>query len=34
MIDQAKERGFGPESLTFDSQYASLENLKQIRERG
>ncbi len=34
MIDQAKERGFAPELVIFDSWYASLENLKRIRGHG
>lgn len=32
MIDQAKRRGFAPELVIFDSWYASLENLKLIRQ--
>lgn len=34
MIDQAKRRSFAPELVIFDSWYASLENLKQIRQHG
>lgn len=34
MIDQARRRGFAPELVVFDSWYAGLENLKQIRQYG
>lgn len=34
MIDRAKQRGFAPELVIFDSWYASLENLKQVRRHG
>ncbi len=34
MLDVAKERGFSPEMVIFDSWYASLENLKHIRGLG
>ncbi|WP_215216759.1 MULTISPECIES: hypothetical protein [Candidatus Rhabdochlamydia] len=31
MILKTKERSFSPEYVLFDSWYASLENLKQVR---
>lgn len=34
MINQARERGFAPKLVIFDSWYASLENLKLIRRHG
>lgn len=34
MIDQAKQRGFTPELVIFDSWYANLKNLKLIRQHG
>lgn len=34
MLDTAKERGFSPECVVFDSWYASLANLKAIRGHG
>ena len=34
MIRQAKQRGFAPELVAFDSWYASLENLKLVRQCG
>jgi putative transposase len=34
MLLTAKERGFQPQCVLFDSWYASLENLKLIREQG
>lgn len=34
MLQQAKERGFAPEYVLMDSWYASLENLKRIRNLG
>lgn len=34
MMDRAKQRGFAPELVIFDSWYASLENLKQVRRHG
>ena len=34
MVQQAKERGFAPELVAFDSWYAGLENLKLVRASG
>lgn len=34
MLDIAKERGFQPEIVCFDSWYASLKNLKKVRGLG
>jgi hypothetical protein len=34
MVRQAEERGFMPELVAFDSWYASLDNLKLLRELG
>lgn len=34
MIARAQRRGFAPGIVLFDGWYASLENLKQVRERG
>lgn len=34
MLQQAKDRGFSPEYVSFDSWYSSLENLKLIRDYG
>lgn len=34
MITTAHERGFSPEMVLFDSWYASLENLKLLRDKG
>jgi len=34
MLSTAHERGFQPELVLFDSWYASLENLKQVRRYG
>jgi len=34
MLATARERGFAPECVVFDSWYASLENLKAIRGHG
>jgi hypothetical protein len=34
MIDVADARGFRPECVLFDGWYASLENLKHLREKG
>jgi hypothetical protein len=34
MLFQAKERGFSPECVLFDSWYGSLDNLKTIRNLG
>ena len=34
MLAQAQQRGFAPEAVIFDSWYASLPNLKQIRTFG
>lgn len=34
MLDIAKERGFQPEMVCFDSWYASLKNLKKVRALG
>jgi hypothetical protein len=34
MLYRARERGFSPESVLFDSWYASIENLKTIRGFG
>jgi putative transposase len=34
MLATARERGFAPECVVFDSWYASLENLKAIRRAG
>jgi hypothetical protein len=34
MLTEAKNRGFVPECLCFDSWYASLENLKAVRDYG
>lgn len=34
MLAQAQQRGFAPEAVIFDSWYASLPNLKQIRTLG
>jgi hypothetical protein len=31
MLEGAKQRGFGPQCVVFDSWYSSLENLKLIR---
>ncbi len=32
MLTEAKKRGFAPECICFDSWYASLENLKAVRD--
>jgi hypothetical protein len=34
MLLMAKGRGFSPRSVLFDTWYASLENLKQVRDQG
>jgi len=34
MLKQAKDRGFSPAYVSFDSWYSSLENLKTIRDYG
>lgn len=34
MLQTAKTRGFSPEYVCFDSWYATLENLKAVREHG
>ena len=34
MLKEAKERGFAPECICFDSWYASLKNLKAVRDYG
>ena len=34
MLQTAHERGFAPECVLFDSWYASLANLKAVRDRG
>ncbi len=34
MLQVAKDRGFQPESVLFDSWYSSIENLKTIRRHG
>ncbi len=34
MLERAKERGFTPQCVVFDSWYSSLENLKRIRTHG
>lgn len=34
MLDKAKQRGFMPEAVLFDSWYSSLENLKRVRAHG
>ena len=34
MLATAKERGFAPECVVFDSWYSSLDNLKRIRDYG
>jgi len=34
MLLSAKERGFEPECVCFDSWYASLKNLKTVRDYG
>jgi hypothetical protein len=34
MLNMAKERGFQPECVLFDSWYSGLENLKEIRKLG
>lgn len=34
LLEQAKARGFHPSALLFDSWYASLANLKQVRDYG
>ncbi len=34
MLGEAQERGFSPELVAFDSWYASLENLKLVRDYG
>jgi hypothetical protein len=34
MLGEAQERGFSPELVAFDSWYASLENLKLVRDNG
>jgi hypothetical protein len=34
MINTAKQRGFSPKAVLFDSWYSSLDNLKLIREHG
>ena len=34
MLEQAMQQGFDPEAVIFDSWYASLSNLKQIRSYG
>jgi len=33
MLDKAKERGFKPEFVLFDTWYASVKNLKAIRQK-
>lgn len=33
MLDKAEERGFNPEFVLFDTWYASVKNLKAIREK-
>jgi hypothetical protein len=32
MLDKAKERGFKPKFVMFDTWYASVKNLKAVRE--
>ena len=34
LLAQAKARGFKPKAMFFDSWYASLANLKQVRDYG
>lgn len=34
MLETAKERGFRPDFVLFDSWYSSLDNLKKIRDHG
>jgi hypothetical protein len=34
MLETAKERGFAPKCVVFDSWYSSLDNLKLIRQHG
>jgi len=34
MREQAKQRGFAPAMVAFDGCYASLDNLKQVRDCG
>lgn len=34
MVDEAKERGFAPELVAFDSWYSGLDNLKLVRDHG
>lgn len=34
MLDTAKQRGFAPRYVCFDSWYSSLENLKAVRKHG
>lgn len=34
MLETAKERGFAPQCVVFDSWYSSLDNLKLIRHQG
>src|ERR687891_193519 len=34
MLAAAKERGFQPQYVLFDSWYTSLENLKEVRANG
>ncbi len=34
MLEKAKERGFRPDFVLFDSWYSSLDNLKKIRDHG
>lgn len=34
MINTAKERGFSPKAVLFDSWYSSLDNLKLVRDHG
>lgn len=34
MLNTAKERGFSPEFVLFDTWYSSIKNLKAIRKKG
>jgi putative transposase len=34
MLKKAKQRGFNPEYVIFDSCYTALENLKLVRQLG
>ncbi|KKG13501.1 hypothetical protein EO94_17245, partial [Methanosarcina sp. 2.H.T.1A.3] len=33
MLDKAEERGFNPEFVLFDTWYASVKNLKAVRNK-